>query len=202
MRYEQSTVPSSTLHPTILWAQRSDKLLLTIEVWEVCDEAFTFTPTSMSFQGKNAETKQCYAVEIEFFGSIVPDNVEKHVGQRAITLVVPKENVEAPFWPRLTKSSSKFHFIKTDFSKWVDEDEINETYGGMEGGFDPSNFDLASMMGGGGMMGGNMMGGDFEGHHDLEDSDDDNEEISDNAEANDLESGGHSHGPGCSHHNH
>lgn len=27
------------------------------------------------------------------------------------------------YWPRLTKSAKKEHFIRTDFDKWVDEDE-------------------------------------------------------------------------------
>ena len=27
------------------------------------------------------------------------------------------------YWPRLTKDKKKLAYVKTDFSKWVDEDE-------------------------------------------------------------------------------
>jgi hypothetical protein len=34
-----------------------------------------------------------------------------------------KKDVELEFWPRLTREKVKNTYIKTDFSKWVDEDE-------------------------------------------------------------------------------
>lgn len=30
------------------------------------------------------------------------------------------------FWPRLLKDAKKVHYLKTDFDKWVDEDEQEE----------------------------------------------------------------------------
>lgn len=40
-----------------------------------------------------------------------------------ISLILQKKEPREEYWPRLTKESKKFHCIKTDFSKWVDEDE-------------------------------------------------------------------------------
>ena len=37
-----------------------------------------------------------------------------------------KKELKEEYWPRLLKDSKKLHFLKTDFDKWVDEDEQNE----------------------------------------------------------------------------
>lgn len=37
-----------------------------------------------------------------------------------------KKELDEAYWPRLLKESKKVHFLKTDFDKWVDEDEQNE----------------------------------------------------------------------------
>ena len=67
-----------------------------------------------------------------------------------------------PYWPRLLKQTGKFHFLKTDFSKWKDEDEEDEEVdnNGMNnpamdlmGGNDFSNFDFSKFAGAGGMGG-------------------------------------------------
>merc|ERR1711939_1070188 len=38
-------------------------------------------------------------------------------------ITVPKKELKIEYWPRLTKDKAKLQFVKTDFSKWVDEDE-------------------------------------------------------------------------------
>lgn len=70
-----------------------------------------------------------------------------------IQFVLRKKELKEEFWPRLLKDSKKVHFLKTDFDKWVDEDEQNEApeedlSGGMGG--------MGGMpgMGGAGGMGG------------------------------------------------
>lgn len=37
-----------------------------------------------------------------------------------------KKELKDEYWPRLLKENKKLHFLKTDFDKWVDEDEQNE----------------------------------------------------------------------------
>jgi hypothetical protein len=48
-----------------------------------------------------------------------------------------KKELKEEFWPRLLKDNKKVHFLKTDFDKWVDEDEQDEApeddFGGMGG---------------------------------------------------------------------
>ena len=37
-----------------------------------------------------------------------------------------KKELKEEYWPRLLKEPKKVQFLKTDFDKWVDEDEQNE----------------------------------------------------------------------------
>jgi prostaglandin-E synthase len=43
--------------------------------------------------------------------------------------VIPKKE-SGPFWPRLLKSDKKVHWVKIDFNKWKDEDDVSEDEGG------------------------------------------------------------------------
>ena len=51
---------------------------------------------------------------------------KKSVTSRAIVLILRKKAARAEYWPRLTKEKVRNQWIKTDFSKWVDEDEQDE----------------------------------------------------------------------------
>ena len=78
------------------------------------------------------------------------------MSSRSLSLIIIKKERQSEYWPRLTKEKIKNAFLKTDFSKWVDEDEQNgETVvqeepdmgmggmgGGMGGGMD---FEKASV---------------------------------------------------------
>lgn len=48
---------------------------------------------------------------------------KKVVTSRAIVLVLRKKTARAEYWLRLTKEKPNRNWIKTDFTKWVDEDE-------------------------------------------------------------------------------
>lgn len=41
-------------------------------------------------------------------------------------MILRKKAARAEYWPRLTKEKVRNQWIKTDFSKWVDEDEQDE----------------------------------------------------------------------------
>lgn len=128
-----------------------------------------------------------YVFDIDFFEEIVPAESKQHLTAKNLYLLIRKEKAQEEYWPRLTKERVRLHNVKTDFDKWVDEDEQAEKPGddfGM-GGFDPSM--LSAMGGGAGGMGGmdlqsmmSQMGGagapDF-GDEDEEDGDEAEEEI-------------------------
>jgi hypothetical protein len=74
------------------------------------------------------------------------------LSSRSLSLTILKKDLKFEYWPRLTKEKVKNAFLKTDFSKWVDEDEQNGEIAVAEDGPDMG-------MGGMGGMGGGM---DFE----------------------------------------
>jgi hypothetical protein len=49
------------------------------------------------------------------------------LNSRSLNLVLRKKVKQSEYWPRLTKDKAKNAFLKTDFSKWVDEDEQGAT---------------------------------------------------------------------------
>lgn len=76
---------------------------------------------------------------------------------RALVAVLRKKESQSEYWPRLTKEKLKTPFIKTDFSKWADEDEqdgnptVDDDFGapggipGMDDGMDLSKVSIQSL---------------------------------------------------------
>jgi len=101
--------------------------------------------TGLRFEGKSATLKKTYRVALDFFAEIDEDESKINHTARDIEIKLIKKELKEEYWPRLLKDSKKMHFLKTDFEKWVDEDEQNEAaeedfsnFGGM-GMFSPPN---------------------------------------------------------------
>ena len=113
-----------------------------------------FELTALSKGHVGDEATHQYKLHIDFFKEVVP---EKSVGRVAngqhYFLKIFKKDLGLEYWPRLTKEKVKYNYIKTDFDKWVDEDEQDEVpeQDDMAGA---GGMDLASMMGGAGGAGG------------------------------------------------
>eukprot|EP00193_Tetraselmis_chui_P005179 CAMPEP_0177767682 /NCGR_PEP_ID=MMETSP0491_2-20121128/9269_1 /TAXON_ID=63592 /ORGANISM="Tetraselmis chuii, Strain PLY429" /LENGTH=198 /DNA_ID=CAMNT_0019284341 /DNA_START=134 /DNA_END=730 /DNA_ORIENTATION=- len=158
----------ATLTPITFWAQRADKLWITLDVQDCTSPSISFENVDgagkLEFKGTASEGK-VYALSLPMFKEIKPDDCKIRAGPRKIELVVFKAE-DNDWWPRLTKEKTKDQHIKADWDKWADEDD-DEGEGG--GDFDMSNMasmgNFQNMMGGGGMggMGGmdmaSMMGG-------------------------------------------
>ncbi|KAK9385415.1 putative Hsp90 binding co-chaperone [Lipomyces mesembrius] len=146
--------------PEVLWAQRSSQseadknvIYLTINAIDVTSPDVTITPTSLSYKGTSASGKE-YAVDLEFFDEIDVENSKKTITGRDAFFILRKKEAKEEFWPRLVKDKRKVHYIKTDFDKWVDEDEQEtapgDDFAGYGGGMDFSSMqsELGSAMGG------------------------------------------------------
>lgn len=189
--------------PEVLWAQRSSSsdpeknyVYLTIGVPDVPKSSLKLDlqPTKLTFTGTSDSKKTTYHVELEFYGEIDPSASKTHHTAANIQLVLRKKELKEEYWPRLLKDSKKAHFLRTDFDKWVDEDEQNEAPeddymnqfgGGMgeDGGF--GGIDFSKLGGGAGAMPGmEGLGGDED-----EDEDDD-EDMPDLADAEDDKAAG------------
>ncbi|KAJ6569631.1 HSP20-like chaperone [Mycena capillaripes] len=160
----------TTVHPEVLWAQRSSEsdeakniVYLTINLPDIqADHKLTIEPTTITFEATSGNEKtgheKKYAFSLDLFSEIVPEKSSKRLTTRSLYLVLRKKEQQAEFWPRLTKEKVKNAYIKTDFSKWVDEDE-------QDGPEAKDDEDVDSAMGGMGGMGGMPgMGGGMPGN--------------------------------------
>ncbi|KAJ9132227.1 Protein wos2 [Coniochaeta hoffmannii] len=181
---------TQTQTPEVLWAQRSSAtdpeknfIYLTISVPDVpaSNLKLDLKPQGLTFTGHSDTLKRTYHLELEFFAEIDEANSKVNHTGKNVEMKLRKKELKEEYWPRLLKDSKKVHFLKTDFDKWVDEDEQNEApeedfsqFGGMGGmpgmggaGGDFGGIDF-SKLGGGGMP---DMGGDEE------DDDEDDEDM-------------------------
>ncbi|KAL2068817.1 hypothetical protein VTL71DRAFT_15155 [Oculimacula yallundae] len=192
---------STAQTPEVLWAQRSSKtdeeknfIYLTITVPDVqkSNLKLDIKSQSVTFSGHSDSLKRDYHVELELYGEIDESETKINHTAKNIALVLRKKELKEEFWPRLLKDAKKVHFLKTDFDKWVDEDEQDEApeddlaagMGGM-GGM-PGMGDMSSMMGG---AGGDFGGIDFSklGGAQPEEEDDDDEDDEDDDDMPALE---------------
>ncbi|KAJ6036754.1 Co-chaperone protein SBA1 [Penicillium herquei] len=137
----------ATVHPEVTWAQRSSAddaernyLYVSLKTADVPkDKAdLKLTPTNVSFTGPSGKGVT-YSVSLDLFAEIDPENSKVNHTDREVELVLRKKELKEEFWPRLLKENKKVHFLKTDFDKWVDEDEQDEAaeddYANNFGGF-------------------------------------------------------------------
>ncbi|KAK3204028.1 hypothetical protein GRF29_106g1446660 [Pseudopithomyces chartarum] len=184
----------STITPEVTWAQRSSTsepeknyIFLTIVATDVpeAEKELDLQPTKLTFKGTSTSKKVTYALELEFYAEIDPKESKIHHTGRDIELVLRKKELKEEFWPRLLKDSKKVHFLKTNFDKWVDEDEqdeapddedymskMNPMGGGGEGGFGGIDFSkLGAAQGAGGLPGMEGLEGEGESSDDEDDDD-------------------------------
>ncbi|KAL9632228.1 MAG: hypothetical protein Q9164_005447 [Protoblastenia rupestris] len=156
-----------TLTPEVTWAQRSSTtdparnyVYLTIAAPDVPAKSakIDLKPNSLTFTGHSDTKKVTYHVELELFGEIDVENSKTNHTSRDVEFVLRKKEMKEEYWPRLLKESKKMHFLKTDFDKWVDEDEQDTAPDDDMGGMGGMGGDMGGM---GGMPGmGGMGGGD------------------------------------------
>lgn len=147
------------VHPSVLWAQRSSDsdpskniIYLAIEVLDPINVKIDLTSTHLDFSATSADKSTEYALNLEFFDEIDPEASKKQESGNRINFVLRKKALKEEYWPRLLKEKLKLHYVKTDFDKWVDEDEQDELV--------EEENDMSNMMNfGGAGLGGNGPGG-------------------------------------------
>ncbi|XP_067933740.1 co-chaperone protein daf-41-like [Watersipora subatra] len=163
--------------PSVSWAQRNDKVFLTINIEDCQSPDIQLTETTLTFKGKGGPHAEDHAVELEFYGELDTAKSKYVVNSRNIPMVLFRKE-EGPYWPRLLKSKTKVHWLKTDFDKWKDEDETDEEDAGMMGmggpGMGgPGGMDLSSMMANMGNFNAEAPPGDEDGGKEEEEDSDD-----------------------------
>uniref|UniRef100_A0A8H7TSX4 CS domain-containing protein n=1 Tax=Bionectria ochroleuca TaxID=29856 RepID=A0A8H7TSX4_BIOOC len=190
---------AETATPEVLWAQRSSAsepeknfVYLTISVPDVPKDGLKLDlkPAGLTFSGTSGTLKRAYHLELEFYAEIDPAESRINHTAKNVELKLQKKELQEEYWPRLLKEKKKLHFLKTDFDKWIDEDEQNEApeedfsqFGGMGGmpgmGGDFGGIDFSKLGGGGGDLGDLGGLGSQVNPDDLNDEDDDEEDDDD-----------------------
>ncbi|WRT63745.1 uncharacterized protein IL334_000668 [Kwoniella shivajii] len=156
------------IHPEIAYAERCNAnepekniIYFTINTPNIQGEPkIDIKPTEISFAAKAGDAskgvpEKDYAFDLQLYDEIIPEETKKVITSRAVVLVLRKKEPRSEYWLRLTKEKPNRNWIKTDFSKWVDEDEqegAEDLSAGMED-------QMAGMGGAGGMPGMGGMGG-------------------------------------------
>ena len=116
---------SKTQFPILKWAQRKNLLFVTINVVPVKP------PTVDIIDGKKlkytgTDGTNNFAFEIELYDEVVKEESKYTLDSRNAFLNI-KKKTSGPHWPRLTKDTVKYQWIQFDWSRYVDEDEENES---------------------------------------------------------------------------
>ncbi|KAF5823516.1 putative CS domain, HSP20-like chaperone [Helianthus annuus] len=113
---------SKISHPEVLWAQRADKVYLTLALTNAKDISVKCEPQgSFNFSAVGPKDENV-DFSLELYGKILPESCKTQMGLRNILCTVQKE--EKGWWKRLLKSEAKpAPYIKVDWNRWCDEDE-------------------------------------------------------------------------------
>ncbi|KAH9982104.1 HSP20-like chaperone [Lactifluus volemus] len=173
---------SQSKHPEILWAQRSSEtakeknvLFVTINLPDIVESSLQYDlqPASLSIKAQAGyATPSTYEFNIDLYKEVIPEECGKRLTSRSLVLTLRKKDLESEYWPRLTKEKIRNTYIKTDFSKWVDEDEqegakVNfddemDFGGGMPGGMPGMPGGMPGGLGGMPGMPGGFGGADYD----------------------------------------
>jgi len=157
------------LIPPVIWAQRGDRLYVTLTIEDCKNIEVKFENTTLHFKGCSGQKVE-YDFTLEFFKEIDPEKSKYATLLRHIPMVIVKKESGGPYWPRLLKDTTKVHWLKTDFEKWRDEDDSD-----VDESKDAAFEDMMSKM------------GDYNGLGGNEDADIANEDDSDDEGLPDLE---------------
>jgi len=109
-------------HPITKWAQRSDRVFLTIELPDAKDVKLNLKPEGhFNFSAKGSDDLP-YEFDLELFDAVNVEESKAAVAPRTICYLIKK--AESKWWPRLLKKEGKAPvFLKVDWDKWQDEDD-------------------------------------------------------------------------------
>ncbi|KAG6523229.1 co-chaperone protein p23-1-like isoform X2 [Zingiber officinale] len=114
-------------HPTVKWAQRSDKVYLTVDLADAKDVKVNLEPEG-EFSFFATKEGVPYEVDLKLFDRINVKESKLNISARSIVYVVKK--LDKKWWSRLLKEDAKPPaFLKVDWDKWIDEDDENEEAG-------------------------------------------------------------------------
>ncbi|KAK4471133.1 hypothetical protein MN116_005529 [Schistosoma mekongi] len=109
------------VQPSVVWAQTNDRLIITASISDVKSKSVNVTENSLVFRAKAGRDKLTdYEVKLDLFKQICTDEPKVTVSGREVTIYIKKK--EPGKWNQLI-FQTKCPWLKTDFSRWKDEDD-------------------------------------------------------------------------------
>ncbi|XP_024162253.1 uncharacterized protein OsI_027940 isoform X5 [Rosa chinensis] len=141
-------------HPDVKWAQREDKVFLTVLLPDAKDAKVKLEPEGVFiFSASAGAGNNHYELKLDLFDKVDVEESKISIGVRSIVCIV--EKAEKVWWSKLLKGDGKTpHYVKVDWDKWVDEDEDPPAAGADDMGMGGMDFSKLAGMGGEGGMGG------------------------------------------------
>uniref|UniRef100_A0A147BGB5 Putative hsp90 co-chaperone p23 n=1 Tax=Ixodes ricinus TaxID=34613 RepID=A0A147BGB5_IXORI len=121
--------------PPVLWAQNKSAVYLKVALEDCKNPTIDLKADSLHFKGTGGVDAKPHEVTLHFLHPIKPDSSKYVVRPRGTEFVLAKAE-PGPFWKRLLQEETKFHWLKVDFNKWVDEDDSGDELGPGSGGGD------------------------------------------------------------------
>lgn len=158
-------------HPEVKWAEREDKVYLTVMLPDAKNPKVNLGPEgTFSFSATGGAGNNAYELTLELFDKVDVEESKISYGVRSIFCVL--EKVDKKWWGKLLRGDGKPpHYVKVDWDKWADEDDDAGAPGAAGG---PGDFDLGGMD----FSKFGDYGGGAGGPDEFEDSDDDDQEVS------------------------
>jgi prostaglandin-E synthase len=122
--------------PNIKWAERKDKLFVTIDLDDVKEPKIDISDNNHLLFSGVSNGKE-YKLDLELYGEVDKAQSKWTIDTRNIFLKIIKKT-KGPYWNYINKDKKKYNYIHIDWNQYVDEDEEDEkpefNFPGMDGG--------------------------------------------------------------------
>lgn len=128
----------ATNNPNIKWAERKDKLFVTIQLTEVKDTKIDITDDNrLIFSG--VSDGKTFKLDLELYGEVIKSESKWTLDTRNIFINI-KKKTKGSYWNYINKDKKKYHFIHVDWALYIEEDEEDNqdsqpAFPGMDGNF-------------------------------------------------------------------
>ncbi|XP_062004237.1 co-chaperone protein p23-2 isoform X2 [Rosa rugosa] len=131
-------------HPEVLWAQRSDKVYLTVALPDAKDISVKCEPEGLFAFSATGVQGESFHFTLELYGQILPQGCKTKAGSRNILCSIQK--LHKAWWQRLLKTQEKpAPYIKVDWNNWCDEDDELDSTSNLASDDDDSDADAANI---------------------------------------------------------
>ncbi|GMQ00068.1 hypothetical protein CsSME_00047297 [Camellia sinensis var. sinensis] len=111
-------------HPEVKWAQRLDKVYITVLLPDAKNAKVKLEPDgSFIFSASAGAENHLYELKLDLFEKVNVEESKINVGMRSIFCVL--EKAEMKWWKKLSRGDEKVpHYVKVDWDKWVDDNSV------------------------------------------------------------------------------